>query len=102
MISPLRDGASLGVVVGAEDLSVPPTSMEPLSTPICVSMLIPVFTSMVGSDPKWLEREARRQMKSAKMTLDADYSGPIYEIERQLRIDGDADSWWVAEMIPKK
>jgi hypothetical protein len=102
-VSPLRDGAKRGgPVVGAEDLSSPPTPLPALSEPISISIMLRVPPSHLDTEPKWLEAEATKQIKTAILTLGAKMEAPPREIERQVRMDGDGESWWIARGLPKK
>lgn len=101
-VSPLRDGAKVGVAVGAEDMSVPPTPMEPISTETVVSIILRVPRTQIDVNASWIEKEATNQIRYAKISLDGDYLVRPHEIERQIRMDGDADSCWVAVLKPKK
>ena len=101
-ICPLRDGAKHGVVVGAESQSQASTVLSALSEDLLVSIMIPVPPSQVDMDPPWLRGEVTKQMKAAKIVLGAEVAVAPYEVERQIRMDGDGESWWVSKMVPKR
>jgi hypothetical protein len=99
---PLRAGSRGGIVVGAEDFTRTPTDIPAITQPITLSMQVPLPPYCAYSHtPSWLEKEVTKQMKSAKVTLRADWGTKPRESMRRRREDGDLDSWWTATLIPK-
>lgn len=101
IVSPLRDGAKRGVVVGAEDQSQPWTPLPPISEPISVSIMLPIPPKDASATPRWLEGEVTKQMKAATISLKARVDGYVEEVWREILENGDAESWWAARMIPR-
>lgn len=101
-VSPLRDGAKRGVVVGAEDQSVPPTLLPALSEPISVSTMLPIPPESASASPPWLAAEVTKQIKAATISLQGKVSGDIVEVERVLAENGDYHSWWAVAVVPRK
>jgi hypothetical protein len=53
-------------------------------------------------DPEWLRKAATEDLRWAAKSLDGKMEDKPFEIERQLRLDGDGEAWWVVRLLSTK
>jgi len=104
-ISPLRSGAT-GLPFSASAVPGPHFSgltIPPLSRSGSLSMVLTLPPSIKPSSkvPSWALKEAKRQFKVICSMLSANMVGEPLEWERQLRLDGDSESWLAVQVMPR-
>lgn len=102
-VSPLRAGATpfeftASTVERLHPLCPPMQDSECGSLSILVTYP-PRFVS--GSPPIWARKWVMEQARDACATLNARMTGVPEEIERQLRLDGCAESWWSVQIVAR-
>jgi hypothetical protein len=106
VISPLRAGKEGSHAFAASAVPGPLFSGHPIPPlsrhgSLSMALILPKSIKPTSYPPSWALHQVRQDFKLLCSMLRAKMVGEPFEYERQLRLDGDAESLWAVMIQPR-